>query len=359
MGNCKKLNFAVRFVGNSIKNIIGRQRLVYVTEGGWVIEQEGRQIVDTLNRQKLINSRFSVSDLFLRNKIVHYGSINTFLDENGIKDKNIKKKNKVVVTWFHIPDDDNRAKYIPLLNEGADVVHTSCNLTKKKLINHGLDKEKIVVVPLGVDLSVFHPETPARKREIRKRLNLPDDRVIIGSFQKDGTGWGDGLEPKLVKGPDIFLQVIKKLAKQYPIFVLLTGPARGYVKKGLKKLGVPYLHHYLDDYLQIVDYYNALDLYLVTSREEGGPKAILESMACGIPLVTTRVGMAPDIIKSKINGMIAEVDDIEKIISNSKLLLENYLVKENTIKNGLESIKNYGYTLIADRYYKEIYSKLL
>jgi len=39
--------------------------------------------------------------------------------------------------------------------------------------------------------------------------------------------------------------------------------------------------------------------------------------------------------------------------------LENSLLKENTIENGLAFIKNYDYALIADRYYKEIYSKLL
>lgn len=358
MGNFKKVTSGFHRAGDILGNIYGGQELIYIVESGWVIEWDGAQIVKELNRQNLISSRTSCNDLFLKNKIVHYGSINTFLDENGIKNKNIKKKNKVVVTWFHIPNDDARVKYIPSLNEQTDIVHTSCNLTKEKLIKYGLNKEKIVVVPLGIDLSVFHPETPARKREIRKRLNLPDDRVIIGSFQKDGTGWGDGLEPKLVKGPDIFLQVIKKLAKQYPIFVLLTGPARGYVKRGLEKLGVPYLHRYLDDYSQIVDYYNALDLYLVTSREEGGPKAILESMACGVPLVTTKVGMAPDIIHDKRNAMLVDMGDVGGFLKASINVLEDKKLRGKIIANALNDIKKYSWYNIANQYYQNIYRKL-
>ena len=110
--------------------------------------------------------------------------------------------------------------------------------------------------------------------------------MVIGSFQKDGKGWGEGNEPKLIKGPD----------------VLLTGPARGYVKTGLESLKIPCKHLYLQDYREIGKYYQALDAYLVTSREEGGPKGVLESMASGIPLISTRVGQAQDLVKQGING---------------------------------------------------------
>jgi len=59
--------------------------------------------------------------------------------------------------------------------------------------------------------------------------------------------------------------------------------------------------------------YQALDLYIVTSRQEGGPKAILESMASGIPIVSTRVGQAADIIHHQQNGWMVDVGDVEAI----------------------------------------------
>ena len=47
-----------------------------------------------------------------------------------------------------------------------------------------------------------------------------------------------------------------------------------------------------------------LDMYMVTSREEGGPMGLLESMACGVPVVSTPVGMAPDLLQNNlINGL--------------------------------------------------------
>jgi glycosyltransferase involved in cell wall biosynthesis len=55
--------------------------------------------------------------------------------------------------------------------------------------------------------------------------------------------------------------------------------------------------------------YHALDAYLVASRQEGGPKSVLESLATGIPLVTTRVGQAPDLLEDGVNGVLADVED--------------------------------------------------
>ena len=63
--------------------------------------------------------------------------------------------------------------------------------------------------------------------------------MVIGSFQKDGSGWKEGLIPKMVKGPDIFLRAIEILNNSIPeLFVLLTGSARGYVRHGLEKMKV-------------------------------------------------------------------------------------------------------------------------
>ena len=56
-----------------------------------------------------------------------------------------------------------------------------------------------------------------------------------------------------------------------------------------------------------------LDLYIVASRHEGGPKAILESMASGVPLVTTRVGQAMDLVKHGKNAFMVNVEDVDAL----------------------------------------------
>jgi glycosyltransferase involved in cell wall biosynthesis len=83
------------------------------------------------------------------------------------------------------------------------------------------------------------------------------------------------------------------------------------VTRGLDRLGIPYKHAFPSHYPDVAQLYQALDLYLVTSRQEGGPKAVLESMASGVPLVTTRVGQAMDLVRHGQNAWMVEPGDVE------------------------------------------------
>lgn len=184
------------------------------------------------------------------------------------------------------------------------------------LKNEGLEKE-VFRIPIGIDINLFPIQTPKMKENFRTHLKIPQTAFVIGSFQKDGNGWREGNEPKLIKGPDIFLKTLRILKYRIPeLFVLLTGPARGYVKSGLESLNIPYLHYYPERYSEIYKYYQTLDAYLVTSREEGGPKAILESMASGIPVISTKVGQAQDLMTNGLNDWLSEREDCESLAEN-------------------------------------------
>jgi glycosyltransferase involved in cell wall biosynthesis len=105
--------------------------------------------------------------------------------------------------------------------------------------------------------------------------------------------------------------------------------------------------------------YHALDLYLVTSREEGGPLAILESLATGTPIVSTKVGLAPDLINHAWNGYLTETEDIDALVDNAANLIASRNNQQNIIENGLKSIKPYDWPIIASRYYDEVYFPIL
>lgn len=346
-------------IPDTIKNITSlKTKLFYIVEpSNWSIKWDGRYITDELNKNKRLKSKISSSRFLLKNKIIHFGSVGTFITSKGFK--TVHKSNKKVLTWFHINKDDSRIKYIPKLNKSVEIVHTSCNITKEQLINHGLASDKIITVPIGIDLKLFKIYDNNSKQKIKKELNFPENKIIIGSFQKDGIGWGEGNKPKLVKGPDIFCDTVEKLAKKYDIHILLTGPARGYVKNRLEKAGISYSHYFLNDFFKIVELYNVLDLYLVTSRAEGGPKAITESMACGIPVISTKVGMAPEIIHDKKNGFLCEIDDTENIAQKAVELIENTTLKEKLTKQALLDVKKYTWETTTKMLYEKIYSKLI
>jgi len=335
------------------KNYFCRKKINYVVESAkWSIQDVGYQITSRIPKSRIVKST-----RFLKNSIIHFGSINTV----KIKNNNPvlpNKCNNIIISWFHVSPEDPHINYIQNIDMKIDLWHTSSSITKNILINFGASDEKIKIIPLGVDIQNFHPPTVKEKEDSCKKFNIPVGKIVIGSFQKDGNGWGEGLEPKLIKGPDIFLEVIKNLKEEFEIHCLLSGPARGYVKKGLDEMGVPYTHRYYDNPWEVSQCYRACDLYLITSRIEGGPKSMLESLASGVPLVTTKVGMVPDILKDGKNAFIVEPGDVSELSKKARQLLKNPALAERHIAEGLQLSQQYNWDKIAERYYLELYSVL-
>lgn len=349
---------------NILKDIISnytsgrRYDLSYVVENAdWVIRQDGKQLTDIFNKLRLIKSRITTSAIGIKNQIVHFGSLNTFLTENGVKLPHYS--NKIALTIFHIVPREKRLRFLTEAAKHIAVVHTSANSTKNHLLEIGIPETKIIVIPLGIDPLIFNPVSDSEKKSLREAMGMPPDSIVIGSFQKDGLGWGEGLEPKSIKGPDIFLQVAEKLNQNHNVFVLLSGPARGYVKEGLKKSNIAYRHiPHLKQMADVARLYGTLDLYLITSRIEGGPKQILESWASGVPVVSTRVGMVPDIATEGKNVLFSDIENVDQIVKAAEEIINNKELKNKLIIAGLEKVKDYSWDLIAKRYFDEIYKKL-
>lgn len=232
--------------------------------------------------------------------------------------------NRIGFSYFHgIPnssDNEFDTIYDALKqhHEKLTRIQVSHTAMRDIVLTTGIDPSKVYLIPIGINLQFFSFRSIKMRRDARMKLNLPTSAFVIGSFQKDGMGWGDGMEPKLIKGPDVFVEVMKRLKREIPeLVVLLSGPARGYVKQKLEEAEIPYRHVYLKSYPEIAGLYHALDLYVVSSRQEGGPKAILESMASGVPLVTTRVGQAMDLVKHGENAWMADVEDVDALAAHT------------------------------------------
>lgn len=336
--------------------------LYYVVPStNWVIDWVGYYLTSNIRDQFGWPAYVTSTPHLLVDHIIHYGQLGAFLHSLGSARN---KHNIIVATIFH-GDIDTTPEIARNVNcfirniHRPDRIVTACKIMADRLLDWGASPEKVVQIPLGVDRSLFFPPTSQQRLAIRQRLGIPNDAVCIGSFQKDGEGWEDGLNPKLIKGPDIFLKIVERLCRQYKLFILLSAPARGYVKRGLDALAVPYYHQNLSDYRNIASLYHCLDLYLVTSREEGGPQAVLEALASGVPLVSTRVGLAPDVIKHGHNGFLCDVEDVDSLVEHSARLIEQPHLQELFRANGLADIPRYDWSYIADEYYHKLYVPLL
>lgn len=164
-------------------------------------------------------------------------------------------------------------------------------------------------IPYLVDPHIFRRlENREAIEALRIRWRIPSDRYLVGSFQRDTEGRDLG-RPKLVKGPDIFLSaIIEAKAQGVPIHVVLAGPRRHWLRAQLRAAGIPLTfvgtETEADDYpvnnadrATLNALYNIVDTYVVSSRSEGGPHAILEATASRCPVISTRVGIADEVLE--------------------------------------------------------------
>ena len=229
--------------------------------------------------------------------------------------------NHLGFAWFHgrpgtpgMPEFDACFETMRTRHPEIDRVQVTNRAMEELVLGTGVEPEKVHRIPIGIDVEAFPLRDAASHAAAREALGLPESAFVVGSFQKDGVGWGDGLEPKLIKGPDVLLAAAERLRERVPELVfLLTGPSRGYVRAGLEQLGVPYRHALLPDVDAVAEAYAAIDVCLVASRDEGGPRAVLEAMATGVPLVSTRVGQAVDLVRDGENGWLVEVEDVDAL----------------------------------------------
>lgn len=187
---------------------------------------------------------------------------------------------------------------------------------------------KVELVPFFADKAVFY-RRDLSKKEICKTLGIDYERVkgkfLIGSFQRDSLG-GDLGKPKWQKNPDLLIKILRALPKNKYLLVL-SSPRRHYLIKKCIEFDLPYLflgdHQYIsnleDDLLvnnqdagKIALLYNLIDLYLVSSRVEGGPLASLEAPLTKTLVMSTNVGLSPDVLHP---DLIYSEDDFSKAVS--------------------------------------------
>jgi glycosyltransferase involved in cell wall biosynthesis len=332
----------------------------YISDNAnWVLNEIGMSLRKHISEQRLILKNSSPAFMLsqwanrFRPHIYHFSSIYNLPQVLRF----FNPRHHYIFTHFHVtPEHVSLVKLFARHQHKFPCIHTSCELTRKSLVQHGVQDHKIIIIPIGINVSDFSFTAP--DPEIKRKLGLPLNLPIIGSFQKDGNGWGEGLDPKLIKGPDMFCETVARLNQKSPIHVLLTGPARGYVKKELVRRGVPFTHLQENSYSNIPTWFTALDLYLVTSRIEGGPRAPMECMACGVPCISTRVGQVPELLRDGENGMLVDVDDVDTMVSRASELLENKSLQKRLTAQGKTDVKRYDYSVLAQQYWDKIYSPI-
>ncbi|MCB7128053.1 MAG: glycosyltransferase family 4 protein [Candidatus Brocadiales bacterium] len=191
----------------------------------------------------------------------------------------------------------------------------------------GLPADRLVEIPNAIDGQQFRPSAYNGERQaVRRNLGLLEERTLILAV-----GF-----ISYVKGTDLLLEAGEELRRRWgdSVFLLLIGSSdtrhsevAGDLVRRLQALqsdpATARTLHHVERTLTIEEYYRAADLFVLPSRREGMPNALLEAMASGLPCIASRLpGVTDSLIASGQTGLLVEPEDASALAKAIATVLE-------------------------------------
>lgn len=252
--------------------------------------------------------------------------------------KTVKKKHlankKVVCTIHHIDfkkfnkkeekDFFRRDKYV-------NSYHAISEKTKEQV--QQLTNKDIIVSPFWLNQNNFYEIN--KKDQLKEKYSLDKNKYFIGSFQRDTEGH-DLVSPKLSKGPDRFLEIVlSKKREKNNVEVILTGKRRNYLINKFKEHSVDFKYFEMVNFEKLNELYNILDLYIVASRVEGGPRSVFECALTKTPIISTNVGHSSKILHPE---SIFNMENFQNAKPNVDYAFKN--IQKYLLPSGIEKFEN-------------------
>ncbi|HKY32048.1 MAG TPA: glycosyltransferase, partial [Candidatus Polarisedimenticolia bacterium] len=215
----------------------------------------------------------------------------------------------------------------------AHCIAVNAEAVKDRLVGEGYDPRRIVVIGNGIDLERFRRRGAAPG--LRAELGLPSDAVLIGVVSRLIPG----------KGLSHFLKAAAALAPRWPAarFLLIgDGPARPQLQDEARALGLGGRVAFTGFRSDVAEVLSELALSVMPSLSEALSNGLLESMAAGVPVVATRVGGTPEVVREGTTGLLVPPADAGALARAVEALLSN---PERATALGLE-----GRELVSRRF---------
>ena len=218
---------------------------------------------------------------------------------------------------------------------------------KRSLLFKGFPIE---VIPNGVPTDIF---TKRDKQFSRDLLNLPRDKILIL--------FGDDYRVER-KGFKYLLQALELLKERIDPskMCLVTFGPKQYLDIFSKEIIFPICQlGYIHDEALLSSVYSSADIFMVPSLEDNLPNVMLESMACGTPVVGFNTGGIPDIITAHKTGLLAEVKNAEELSQKIEYMIAHPKEREVMGVNAIQLVRQkYAAEIQAEAYLK-LYKMLL
>lgn len=229
---------------------------------------------------------------------------------------------------------------LKLLRRTDRLVATSA-VSAREARQHGFSPGQIVLIPNGVDTRRFRP---------REQYADARDRIVCAGRLIAG------------KGIDTLIEAFAQLRSDLPglrLDIVGDGPQRGSLVEKAAEAGCRDAVSFHGEVQDVERFFDNRCVFVQPSLSEGMSNVILEAMACGLPVVATRAGASPDIVRDGANGVLVDAGSIVQIRGAlHRVISDEDFARRLGTKARKTIEENYAIDIVAERY-SELYHDLL
>jgi glycosyltransferase involved in cell wall biosynthesis len=197
-----------------------------------------------------------------------------------------------------------------------------------------------------IDTNLFLPSKNRKKLKLLLNLDPSKSYILFGaSSLKDQR-----------KGLQYFLEAMKLYRQSHSVLpsIILYGSQNHDVKID----GFEIIHSGFLSQNELIAYYQASDIYVITSVEDNLPNTVMEAIACGLPVLSFETGGIPEMVQHLQSGYIAQYKSIEDICKGLDELLHNVDLAQFSKNARSYCLENFSEVVISEKYTKKYQSLL-
>lgn len=239
-------------------------------------------------------------------------------------------------------------QFLMLLEKIGYIISTKIiaisSTTKKSLVDdYGIPPEKIIVIPVGIDLDEFKPLNDIKK--------IPSSILYVGRLDKR-------------KGVQYLIRAMKHIVKDFPtakLYIIGNGNLRNSLEELARREKVNNHVVFLGKVPtnDLIEWYNKAEVFVLPSLFEGFGIVALEAMACGTPVIGTKVPGIVDIIEHEKTGLLVSPKNEKELGENLKQMLSTPKMRRRFVHKSKKRLeKKFEWKVIAEKVDK-IYKTLV
>ena len=301
-----KLNIPTHIIGQSKTDLgIGRGLAA-------LIDREGYQVLDTQN----IQSKFWGSITAQRKNIALVSTINSwYANEHG----KVSLKGKIYTT-LELATNSNLDLYI-----------TVSENDRQSLLRSNIPNEKIELIYNAVNAN---SQNLPNNTDLRRQYSIPQNSIICIAVGR----------LVAIKGFDILIQTAHLLGKQLKnvhFLIVGDGQCKAELADQVNALGVNKSVTFAgyQDHETVLSFVKSSDIFIMPSRYEGTPIALLEAASLGIPVIASNVGGIPELVQDQVHALLVPPDDPQSLAQAVKRIINDKKLAETLSANAVERIK--------------------